>query len=133
MTSAEAVLVRRPGPRPRVQGGFTPGQGDKARLLIDDGGLAPHGNWDHVFDVLSSNGETLYVCSANGCTCPAGLHAVRCYHRAAVMIVMSGSGINTASRHWRAARRAIEEGRWDDALRLREMARAALALSRRAK
>jgi hypothetical protein len=133
MTSAEAVLVRKPGPRARVQGGFTPAQGDKARLLIDDGGLAPHGNSDHVFDVIGSNGETKYITAGAGCTCPAGIHAARCYHMAAVRILMSGSGINTAARHWRAARKAISEGRWDEALALREQARAALALSRRAK
>ena len=126
------VWVRHHGRRPAVLSGFTAAQGDKARLLIADDGIAPHGDWDTVWDVVGSDGETKYVCSAGGCNCPAGLHGVRCYHRAAVVILMSGKGINTAARHWRAARKAMAAGDWDKALALREQARAALEFDRRA-
>jgi hypothetical protein len=99
-----AVLVRRPGPRPRVLPGFTQEQADKARLLLADGGLVPSGH-PGVWWVASSSGELRYLAHADACNCPAGLHDRRCYHSAAVRLIEAGGAIATAARHYRQARR----------------------------
>lgn len=134
MTEYPAVLVRRPGPRPSVLDGFTPNQGDKARLLLADSGLAPHGH-PRCFWVVSADGERTYLAHPDGCTCPAGLHAVRCYHRAAVRLWLAAEdqprlARNAAGRHWRAASRWERAGQPIKAQAARELARACAQLAR---
>lgn len=40
-----------------------------------------------VWYVVSSDGATRYLTHPNGCTCPAGLHARLCYHRAGAAVL----------------------------------------------
>lgn len=131
MTDHPAVLVRRPGRRPDVLDGFTPNQGDKARLLLADGALVP-ARHPRCFWVVSSDGERSYLVHPAGCTCPAGLHERLCYHRAAVMLALAGGSDpaaleRAARRHWAAARRL----QGDKAQAARELAQASRAYARR--
>lgn len=140
MSANLAVLVRRPGPPAHVLHGFTAAQADKARLLIEDGGIVATA-FPRVFLVVGSDGETLYRTHPDGCTCPAGLHARRCYHMAAAALLTMDHALasrylpdpreqarearNAARRHWARARK-LEA----DALRYDESAEAHEAYAR---
>ncbi|MFB4273002.1 helix-turn-helix domain-containing protein [Nonomuraea sp. GTA35] len=68
-------------------GGFKPAAIDKARALIEDGGIVRRSR-PGMFSAVSSDGSTTYLVHASGCTCPAGLRGkYACYHRAAVAIL----------------------------------------------
>jgi hypothetical protein len=66
--------------------GFTDDQRDKAAELIADGGLVPTKR-PGVYRTAGSKGDVTYLTHTAACTCPAGLHDRRCYHRAAVLAV----------------------------------------------
>lgn len=62
-----------------------PAQVTKAIELVEDGAITRVRRG--AFKVVSSNGGTTYLVSREACTCPAGLRAIRCYHRIAVEIL----------------------------------------------
>lgn len=63
---------------------YTTDQIAKAIELVDDGAVVPSNRRTGMFTVVGSAGNT-YLCTVNGCSCPAGAHGRRCYHRAAVI------------------------------------------------
>lgn len=66
---------------------YKPQQVDRARELIEQGGILPTSR-PGLYTAVSSDGTTTYLVHASGCTCPAdqrGKH--QCYHRAAVAIL----------------------------------------------
>jgi Family of unknown function (DUF6011) len=67
---------------------WTGRQLDDARELIEDGGVVPTSRPD-VFRTVSSDGLEVHLTHPKGCNCPAGLRSVRCYHRAAVALVLA--------------------------------------------
>lgn len=67
--------------------GFKPAQVDKARELIEQGGILPTSR-PGLFTAVSSDGTTTYLVHRASCTCPAGQRGrYACYHRAAVAIM----------------------------------------------
>jgi hypothetical protein len=74
---------------------WTPAQVEKARELIEDGGIVRAGERPDVFRAVSEDGEELHVTTPKGCNCDAsrGLLAKRpCYHRCAAVIVLAADG-----------------------------------------
>lgn len=70
---------------------FKPAAIDKARELIEQGGILPTRR-PGLFTAVSSDGTTTYLVHRSGCTCPAGLRGKHlCYHRAAVAILTAAS------------------------------------------
>lgn len=66
---------------------WKPAQIDKARELIEQGGILPTSRAG-LYTAVSSDGTTTYLVHASGCTCPAGQRGkYRCYHRAAVNLI----------------------------------------------
>ncbi|MGI5286669.1 helix-turn-helix domain-containing protein [Nonomuraea polychroma] len=66
---------------------YKPAAIDKARALIEDGGILPTSR-PGLFTAVSSDGTTTYLVHASGCTCPAGRRGkYPCYHRAAVALL----------------------------------------------
>ena len=63
--------------------GYTAAQIAKAREVITDAAIIPT-NLAAVFRAISSDGTSVYLTTADGCTCPA---RKQCYHRAAVTIL----------------------------------------------
>jgi len=74
----------------------TDDQIEKARQLVDDGGLVRIGA--AVFRAMSSDGTATYEVqpAAGRCTCTAGQHGHRCYHLISAEI-MSGLAAPTAA------------------------------------
>jgi Family of unknown function (DUF6011) len=68
---------------------WTQRQLEDARELIEDGGVVPTSR-PGVFRTVSSDGEEFHLTHAQACNCPAGLRSLRCYHRAAVALVLAG-------------------------------------------
>lgn len=67
--------------------GFKPATLDKARVLIEDGGILRTSR-PGIYTVVSSDGSTTYLVHASSCDCPAGLRGkYACYHRAAAVIL----------------------------------------------
>lgn len=66
---------------------FKPEQVESARVLLADGGVVRLRR--SVFLVSSSKGDAVYRTAVQGCTCKAGLRGVRCFHRAAVRILLA--------------------------------------------
>ncbi|MGP3917716.1 helix-turn-helix domain-containing protein [Nonomuraea sp. 10N515B] len=67
--------------------GFKPQAIDKARALIEDGGILPTSR-PGLYTAVSSDGTTTYLTHHAGCTCPAGQRGkYPCYHRAAVALL----------------------------------------------
>lgn len=71
-----------------LAGEYSGDQLGKARELLELGAVIPTRR-RHVFRVVSSSGTHPYVTAIQACTCPAGLHGRRCYHRAAVTILLT--------------------------------------------
>lgn len=67
---------------------WTQRQLEDARELIEDGGVVPTSRPD-VFRTVSSDGLEIHLTHPGACNCPAGLRSVRCYHRAAVALVLA--------------------------------------------
>lgn len=67
---------------------FKPAQIEKAWQLISDGGivLVKHSK-NPIFSVVASNGVDRYLVAPQACTCPAGLHDRKCYHRLSAMLI----------------------------------------------
>lgn len=70
--------------------GFAATQVEKARELIEMGGLVPVRG--KIFRAVSSKGDASYLVARQACGCPAGLHDRMCYHRVAVAIVTASKG-----------------------------------------
>ena len=69
--------------------GFAATQVEKARELIELGGLVPLRG--RVFRTIGSDGTTAYLTAATGqCNCPAGLRGRACYHGLAARMVSAG-------------------------------------------
>lgn len=66
---------------------FKPEQVESARVLLADGGVVRLRR--SVFLVSSSKGDAVYRTALQGCTCKAGVRGVRCFHRAAVRILLA--------------------------------------------
>lgn len=67
--------------------GFKPQTIDKARALIEDGGILPTRR-PGLYTAVSSDGTVTYLVHRCGCTCPAGARGkYPCYHRAAVALL----------------------------------------------
>lgn len=66
-----------------------PAQVDKARELIEVGGIVPlRGRKTRVFVVIASNGTDRYLTAREACNCKAGLRGVStCYHRIAAELL----------------------------------------------
>lgn len=66
---------------------FHDGLVDKAAQLVAEGGIT--GDGDGGFLAVSTCGTTVYVVrpAEGSCSCPAGVHGVRCYHLAAAAIM----------------------------------------------
>lgn len=62
--------------------GFTADQIAKAVELIEDGGIAPLRG--RIWLAVSTNGDRIHRCTADACTCEAGVKNRRCYHNVAV-------------------------------------------------
>ena len=74
---------------------FTAEQVEKARQLIEDGGLIAAAAG--MFSAVSSRGDATYTVSAAGpCDCKAGQNGRQCYHLAAACIM--GAGRSAAAR-----------------------------------
>lgn len=67
---------------------------DKARQLIEDGGIVPSLRRPGIWTVTSSDGTTTYLVHRDVCSCPAGQRGRACYHRAAVALL---SAVRTAA------------------------------------
>jgi ribosomal protein S14 len=71
--------------------GFAAAQVEKARELIEDGGLVPTSR-PGVFRAVSSDGERTYLTHRETCNCPSGLRrltAVSCKHSLAARLVLA--------------------------------------------
>lgn len=67
---------------------YTPVQVEKAKELVELGGIVrlyPNRPW---FAVVATKGDHVYRTSPKGCTCPAGMHYRRCYHTAAARVLL---------------------------------------------
>lgn len=67
---------------------YKPEQVEKAMELIELGAIIPAPR-AHVFEVVSSKGDELYIVhpASGSCDCKAGARGVRCYHLAAAQIL----------------------------------------------
>lgn len=98
ITAAASIKAQYgPGCRARIRAaalteavkGFTAAQADKARQLIDDGGIVAIRQG--IFRASASNGTDFYLVAVTGqCNCPAGLRSRACYHFAAARIMNAG-------------------------------------------
>ncbi|WP_062435021.1 helix-turn-helix domain-containing protein [Herbidospora daliensis] len=59
---------------------YKPAQIEKARELLEQNGLSTTGK-PGIWVAISSDGETYYSVTPEGCGCYAGLKGTRCYHR----------------------------------------------------
>lgn len=67
---------------------WTPRQVEDAVELIGDGGVVPTSR-PRVFRTVSTDGLEVHLTHLRACNCAAGLRSVRCYHRAAVALVLA--------------------------------------------
>ncbi|MEU8040891.1 helix-turn-helix domain-containing protein [Streptosporangium sp. NPDC049078] len=66
---------------------FKPAAIDKARELIESGGILPTSR-PGIYTAVSSDGAVTYLVHRCGCSCPAGARGKHlCYHRAAAAIL----------------------------------------------
>jgi len=70
---------------------FKPAAIDKARELIESGGILPTSR-PGIYTAVSSDGAVTYLVHRCGCSCPAGARGKHlCYHRAAVALVQAAT------------------------------------------
>jgi hypothetical protein len=74
---------------------FKPFQVDKAREVIEQGGILPTSR-PGIWTAVSSDGTTTYLVHEASCTCPAGQKSRACYHRAAVAILSAATAARAA-------------------------------------
>lgn len=67
---------------------WTERQLEDAQELLEDGGVVPTSR-PGVFRTVSTDGTEFHLTHAAACNCQAGLRSVRCYHRAAVALVLA--------------------------------------------
>lgn len=67
--------------------GMKPESRDKALELIADGGIVRIRAT--VFLAVSSDGASVHRTAPQGCTCPAGLKNINCYHRDAARLLLA--------------------------------------------
>lgn len=67
---------------------YKPEQVEKALELIELGAIVPAAR-AHVFEIVSSRGNELYIVhpDSHSCDCKAGARGIRCYHLAAAQIL----------------------------------------------
>jgi hypothetical protein len=94
---------------------WSPRQAEDARELIEDGGVIPTAK-PGVFRTVSTDGTAAYLTSARFCGCPAGLAGRRCYHGAAVRVVLAASAPSPQS----ALASAAEADLWTEMERLND-------------
>jgi hypothetical protein len=75
---------------------YKPFQIDRARELIEQGGILPTSR-PGIWTAVSSDGTTTYLVHAATCTCPAGQKGRACYHRAAVAILNAAKSAQRAA------------------------------------
>ena len=63
---------------------FTPRQRLQAAQLIAEERIVATAR-PAAYSVVGSDGQTVYIATADTCTCPAGQRGTRCYHRAAAI------------------------------------------------
>lgn len=68
--------------------GFKPAQIERARELLDQGGLIA-ARRPGLFTAVSSDGSGTYLTHTAVCSCPAGRRGRACYHVAAVRLVLA--------------------------------------------
>lgn len=66
---------------------WKPAQIDKARELIEQGGIIPSSRRVGIYTAVSSDGTTTYLVHSATCSCPAGQRGRKCYHTAAVALL----------------------------------------------
>lgn len=77
-----------PAPKPLPDlAGFKPAQVADAAELISDGGIVHLRSV--VFLTVSTDGTETHKTAPNACTCKAGLRGIRCYHTAAVRMMLA--------------------------------------------
>jgi excisionase family DNA binding protein len=75
---------------------WKPAQVDKARELVEQGGILP-ARRPGFYKAVSSDGAGTYLVHASGCTCPAGQRGKhQCYHRASAAILSAAAGLRAA-------------------------------------
>ncbi|MGC5012996.1 helix-turn-helix domain-containing protein [Streptosporangium sp. DT93] len=75
---------------------FKPFQIDKAHEAIEQGAILPTKR-PNLYTAVSGDGSTTYLVAAQSCTCPAGVKSRRCYHVAAVRILLAARTARTAA------------------------------------
>lgn len=60
---------------------------DKARDLIETGGIVPSTRRPGLFTAVSSDGTVTYLVHTATCSCPAGQRGRQCYHVAAARML----------------------------------------------
>lgn len=75
---------------------FKPAQVDKARELVEQGGILRTSR-PGLYTAVSSDGTVTYLVHASGCTCPAGQRGKhQCYHRASAAILNAAATLRAA-------------------------------------
>ena len=77
-------------------GDFKPFQQAKAVEAIEQGAILPTSR-PNLYTAVSGDGSTTYLVAAQSCTCPAGVKDRRCYHVAAVRILLAARTIRHAA------------------------------------
>lgn len=67
---------------------YTAAQVEKARELVELGGIVRIWPDRKVFKVVSTKGDEVYRTHPAACNCPAGLHSRRCYHELAAQVLL---------------------------------------------
>lgn len=68
-------------------GAFGERQIDAAEETIELGAIVHVG--DYTFEILSTDGLTLYTCTIFTCNCPAGERNESCYHQASAVLLQA--------------------------------------------
>lgn len=88
---------------------WSPGQVDAALELIRDGGIVlvrdPH---SYAFRSAASDGAAFYLTVTAACSCPAGQREIRCYHRAAVKILLTSRETSRSCHRVRSVKGSSE-------------------------
>lgn len=75
---------------------FKPAQVDKARELVEQGGILRTSR-PGMYTAVSSDGAVTYLVHASACTCPAGQRGRHlCYHRASAVILGAAAALRAA-------------------------------------
>lgn len=86
----------------RAAAGYTRDQLARALDLIAGGGLIPHTR-PGAYLAVSSDGSAVYLVDTRRCSCPAGVHEIRCYHRLAVALTEAWKAAHLLPQQRKAA------------------------------